>query len=47
MSYTVIWIEQGLQFCLPYQYFADAQLHVMWLLSQGIVVAYIDIEEMN
>lgn len=47
MAYAVMWIEQGMQFCLPYPYYADAHLHVLWLLSQGITSAYVDIEEMN
>lgn len=47
MSYTVIWKEQGLVMCLPYQYYTDAHLHVLWLQSQGIQSAYIDIEELN
>lgn len=47
MSYAVIWIEHNLQFCLPYQYYTDAFLHVIWLQSQGITTAYVDIEELN
>lgn len=46
MSYTVIWVENNMQFCLPYSTYCDAAEHAAWLLRQGFS-AYVDIEEMN
>jgi hypothetical protein len=46
MWFTVIWIEQGCQFHLPYDTWIDAAEHAKWLINQG-TQAQVQIEEGN